>query len=112
MEEMMFFAKRRARITRDDWVGLRTLYILLASDVSAALLPEVQLILHYYKDKYDYGTVVKAMGQLARDNAIRGTFDNPESAISRRLNSSIVIRQKDPDFPDQAGEITLEGRAK
>lgn len=109
---MMFFDKRRERITRDDWVGLRTLYILLASDVSAALLPEVQRILQYYKDKYDYGVLVKAMGQLARDNAIRGTFDNPESAISRRLSNSIVIRQKDPDFPDQAGEITLEGRVK
>ena len=101
-------------IKEHDWVGLRTLYILLASDVSAAQLPEVQRILRYYQNKYSHGMVIGAMGQLARDNAIRGTFDNPESAISRRLNSSIVIAQKDPDFSDfdSVKEITLEGRVK
>lgn len=111
---MMFFAKRRMRITRDDWVGLRALYILLASDASAISMPEVQLILRYYQDKYENGMITRAMGQLARDNAIRGTFDNPESAISRRLNSSIVSVQKGQDFSDfdQTEEITLEGRVK
>jgi hypothetical protein len=99
-------------IERDDWVGLRTLYILLASDVSAVVLPEVQRILRHYYNKYDSGTVIEAMGQLARDNAIRGTFDNPESEIGRRLDRSIVFTQKDPDFPDAVGEVTLEGRAK
>jgi hypothetical protein len=109
---MMFFAKRRTRITRDDWVGLRALYILLASDASAAVLPEVQRILKYYQDKYEYGAVTTAMGQLARDNAVRITFDNPASAISRRLDSSIVITQKNQDFSDSVEEITLDGRAK
>lgn len=111
---MMFFAKRRTRITANDWVGLRALYILLASDASAISMPEVKRILRYYQEKYESGMITRAMGQLARDNAIRGTFDTPESAISRRLNSSIVIAQKDPDFSafDQTQEITLEGRVK
>jgi hypothetical protein len=111
---MMFFAKRRTRITANDWVALRALYILLASDASAIALTEVQLILRYYQDKYDPGIITRAMGQLARDNAIRGTFDNPESAISRRLNSSIVSTPKGQDFSDfdQTQEITLEGRVK
>lgn len=99
-------------MTRAEWVGLRTLYILLASDVSAVTLPEVQRILRYYQDKYDSNTITEAMGQLARDNAIRGTFDNPESEISRRLDRSIVLTQKAPDFPEVVGEVTLEGRAK
>lgn len=98
------------RITKPDWVGLRGLYLLLASDPSAVTLKEVQRILQYYQDKYTTAIVQDAMGKLVRDNALRGTFDTPASAMSRRLSLAIT-EQPEKDWTE-VREVNLEGRVK
>lgn len=98
------------RITKPDWVGLRGLYLILASDPSAVTLKEVQRILQYYQDKYTTAIVQDAMARLVHDNALRGTFDNPASAMSRRLSLAIT-EQQEKDWTE-AREVNLEGRVK
>jgi hypothetical protein len=98
------------RITKPDWVGLRGLYLLLASDPSAVTVREVQRILQYYEDKYTTPVVRDAMARLVHDNALRGTFDTPASAMSRRL--SLAITEHPEKDWDEAREVNLEGRVK
>lgn len=76
-------------ISKSDWVGLRALYLLLATDVSSAMSGEVNKIMSYYSDKYGYGKIVGAFGLLATDNAIRDTFSAPDVMWARGLNNAI-----------------------
>ena len=98
------------KISKPDWVGLRCLYLLLASDTSTATIKEVQRILRYYQDKYTTEGVTNAMGKLVRDNALRGTFNVPEAAISRQLNNS--IKQHLEDNWMVVRDVNLDGRVK
>lgn len=94
------------KITKSDWVGLRSLYLLLASDSSAALSPEVNRIIEHYRRKYDSNTMYPAMAAIARDNAWRGTFADPSVGFARRLDSSIHITNQDKEFPEAIHDIT------
>lgn len=96
-----------AKIKIHDWVGLRALYLILASDTSSATVREVQRILRYYENIYTTAVVQQAMSLLVRDNALRGTFDNPEADMSRRLDRAIKITLVDKDFPDFFEEVKL-----
>ena len=99
--------KFRNKISKDDWVGLRALYLLLATDASATNSSEVKRIRQFYESRYGYAAVVVAIGQLTMDNAIRETFTAPDVNWARELDRSIVIRTADPDFPEQVEEVTL-----
>ncbi len=67
-------------IKRQDWMTLRLLYLILASDPSAAVLPDVAKII----DHYGYRTVLLAFGLLNRELANDGkTFANPEVNLTR-----------------------------
>lgn len=75
-----------------DWVALRLLYILMASDTSCALLPDVQKTIHYYETKlrpeganpYSRGYVQDAFALLNKDIPYDGTtFGNPEVRLTR-----------------------------
>ena len=95
-------------ITKPDWVGLRALYLLLASDTSAALSPEVQRIIRYYREKYSTEIFYPAMAAIAKDNAWRGTFSDPQVAFARKLDQSIRITQRAEEFPEAIQDITKE----
>jgi hypothetical protein len=99
--------KFRNKISKDDWVGLRGLYLLLATDASAINSPEVKRISSFYEGRYGYGAVVGAMAQLTTDNAIRETFTAPDVNWARELDRSIVIKASDPDFPEPIEEVKL-----
>jgi hypothetical protein len=67
-------------IKRQDWMTLRLLYLILASDPSAVFLPDVQKTV----DHYGYTTVLLAFGLLNRELANDGkTFGNPEVNLTR-----------------------------
>lgn len=89
-----------------DWVGLRALYLLLATDASAISSAEVRRILEYYQDKYGDSMVQKAIEMLSLDNAIRGTFAVTDVYFARRLDKSIVIREE--GFADFVEDIAKE----
>lgn len=95
-------------IKKDDWVGLRALYLLMASDVSSSCSGEVQKIANFYEQKYGPGIVRSAFNALARDNYLRNTFDDPAVGFSRRLDNAIDIKQKDPAFVEQIDAIDLK----
>jgi hypothetical protein len=88
------------KITKPDWVGLRSLYLLLASDTSAAQSPEVVRIIEYYRNKYGSDVMYPAMERLTKDNAWRGTFSDPNVAFARRLDSAIKISRRDGEFQE------------
>jgi len=96
------------KITKPDWVGLRALYLILTPDSSAALSPEVNRIIEYYRRKYGSNAMYPAMAAIAKDNAWRGTFEDPSVGFARRLDSSIHITRQDKDFPEAIHDITKD----
>ncbi len=68
------------QLKKKDWVVLRLLYLILASDPSAAALPDVSKAI----DLYGYTTLLKAFEQLNKEIANDGvTFGNPEVNLTR-----------------------------
>ncbi len=99
--------EQTVRIIKErDWVGLRALYLLLATDASAISSPEVSRILRFYQDWYGDRVVQKAMEMLSRDNSIRETFAAPDVEFARRLDKSIKIREE--GFADFVEDIAKE----
>ena len=67
-------------LKRQDWMTLRLLYLILASDPSAAVLPDVAKVI----DHYGYRTVLGAFNLLNKELANDGkTFANPEVNLTR-----------------------------
>ena len=67
-------------LKRKDWMTLRLLYLILASDPSAGYLPDVKKIMDHYgarKMLYAFGLLNK---ELANDGR---TFGNPEVNLTR-----------------------------
>lgn len=92
-----------------DWVGLRALYLLLATDASAISSREVSRILWFYQNKYGTAVIQKAMEMLAQDNSVRSTFEAPDVEFARRLDKSIRIREE--GFADFVEDIAKEEHA-
>jgi len=68
------------KLKKKDWMTLRLLYLILASDPSAVFLPDVAKII----DHYGYRTVLLAFGLLNKELANDGkTFGNPEVNLTR-----------------------------
>ena len=92
-------------IAESDWVGMRALYLLLATDTSAAQSPEVVRIMNFWRRKYGTNVFYPAMAAIAKDNAWRGTFDDPSVMFARTLDRSII--KSDPNFPEQLQSMEL-----
>ncbi len=72
-------------LKKKDWVALRLLYLILASDPSAAFLPDVQKTI----DMYGMRTILKAFALLNREIANDGkTFGNPEVNLTRYVQAN------------------------
>ena len=72
-------------LNKKDWVALRLLYLILASDPSAAVLPDVQKTV----DLYGMRTILKAFELLNREIANDGTtFGNPEVNLTRYVEAN------------------------
>ena len=95
-------------ITKSDWVGMRALYLLLASDPSAAQSHEVVRIMNFYRDKYGTNGFYPAIAAIAKDNAQRNTFSDPSVMFGRNLDRSIKVTQRPEDFPEVITDVTKE----
>ena len=74
-----------SKLTKKDWMTLRLLYLILASDPSAAFLPDVKKVV----DSYGLRTVLKAFELLNREIANDGvTFGNPEVNLTRYVKAN------------------------
>jgi hypothetical protein len=80
------------RLREPDWIALRLLYVLVASDPSSASLPDVQKALRYYNrklrpkgsSKYPSGYVEHAFALLNKEIPYDTvTFGNPEVKLTR-----------------------------
>jgi hypothetical protein len=72
-------------LKKKDWIILRLLYLILASDPSAAFLPDVKKAV----DSYGYSTLLKAFELLNREIANDGkTFGNPEVNLTRYVEAN------------------------
>lgn len=72
-------------LKRKDWMTLRLLYLILASDPSAVFLPDVKKA----TDVYGYRTLLKAFELLNREIANDGvTFGNPEVNLTRYVEAN------------------------
>lgn len=68
------------KLKKKDWMTLRLLYLILASDPSAVFLPDVKKI----ADHYGYKTLLLAFNLLNKELANDGkTFANPEVNLTR-----------------------------
>lgn len=83
------------KLNESDWVALRLLYIVLASDPSAAALPDVQKAINFYEEKlrkpgestYARGNLLPIFAVLNREIANDGkTFNNPEVSLTRNID--------------------------
>jgi hypothetical protein len=72
-------------LKKKDWVALRLLYLILSSDPSAAMLPDVQKTV----DMYGVRTILKAFELLNREIANDGkTFGHPEVNLTRYVEAN------------------------
>ena len=68
------------KLKKKDWVTLRLLYLILASDPSAAFLPDVRKTIELYGMR----TILQAFELLNKEIANDGvTFGNPEVNLTR-----------------------------
>lgn len=79
--------------TEADWVALRMLYLVLCGDSSSAVLRDVQKTVRYFDNKLG-ANFYPSMALIVAENGKLGTLDNPESALSRRLDKSIVYQDE------------------
>lgn len=74
-----------SKLKKKDWMTLRLLYLILASDPSAAFLPDVKKVV----DSYGLRTVLKAFELLNKEIANDGvTFGNPEVNLTRYVKAN------------------------
>ena len=74
-----------SKLKKKDWMTLRLLYLILASDPSAAFLPDVKKVV----DSYGIRTILKAFELLNREIANDGvTFGNPEVRLTRYVQAN------------------------
>ena len=83
-----------AVLKEPDWIALRLLYILLASDPSTTTLPDVQKTINYFEGKCrpigsnprSAGAVQKAFALLNKDIPYDGeTFGAPNVCLTRNV---------------------------
>ena len=74
-----------SKLKKKDWMTLRLLYLILASDPSAAFLPDVKKVV----DVYGLRTTLKAFELLNKEIANDGvTFGNPEVRLTRYVEAN------------------------
>ena len=73
------------QLNKKDWMTLRLLYLILASDPSAGYLPDVAKVI----DHYGYRKMLWAFGLLNKEIANDGkTFGNPEVNLTRYVEAN------------------------
>jgi len=93
--------KRRKQITSNspnagEWIALRLLFILLASDVSNIHLHDVAMTMEYFKNVF-----MDSMAYLTREHALMETFvNNPDSKLVRDMNKTVTIETQDDGTQD------------
>ncbi len=70
-----------------DWVILRLLYLLVASDPSIVRTPDVQKSLDYVAKR---GQPIKAFDLLKKEHGINNTFNEPGIRLFVDLNIDII----------------------
>lgn len=83
-----------SKLKEADWIALRLLYLLMASDPSVGGLPDVQKTIDYYnaklrkkgESKYMGGRLLPVFELLNKEIACDGvTFANPEVNLTRNV---------------------------
>jgi hypothetical protein len=99
--------KRRKRITANspnagEWIALRLLFILLASDVSNTNLHDVAMTIEYFRKRFVKKDVfMESMAYLTKEHALMETFvNNPESKLVRDMNRTVRIEKQHGGFED------------
>ena len=83
-------------IKEADWVGLRLLYIMMATDVSTATAKEIGQCLWYYKSKYAPFIISEAFALLSRDKHLADFFKEPACASVLDLLNTVKLTSSDP----------------
>lgn len=91
-------------ITKDDWVGLRLLSLMLSTDVSAINIKDVARSRRYYEYKYSTGIVAAAFAKLNRERAEKGEWHNPESKSLRQMELMLGEVGKDLCWQEDQNE--------
>jgi len=76
---------KQPKLKREDWIALRLLYTILASDVSAGQLPDVAKTKHYHEKRFGLIVMLEAFAKINKEAAYNGTFGNPEVRLTRNV---------------------------
>lgn len=87
------------KLKEADWIALRLLYILMASDPSVGGLPDVQKTINHYnaklrpkgrKHRYSGGHLLPVFALLNKEIPYDGeTFANPEVSLTRNVETKM-----------------------
>ncbi len=106
-------AKELKRLKESDWIALRLLYVMIASDPGSARLPDVQKTIRYYDNKlrpkgaseYASGYVQNAFALLNKDIPYdAATFGNPEVKLTRDV--ALTVHSGRGAFEDAGSSFT------
>lgn len=79
--------------SKEDWIAMRLLFILMASDVSNIHIRDVIKTIQHFNNKFfDHNMFNDCMQKLAYEHSILETFvNNPDSKLIRDMGRSIRI---------------------
>ena len=77
-----------------DWVILRLLYLLVASDPSIVGTPDVQKSLDYVAKR---GHIIKGFDMLKKEHGINNTFNEPSIRLFKDLKINMIHSQLNED---------------
>jgi hypothetical protein len=89
-------------IKEADWVGLRLLYIMMATDVSTATAKEIGQCVWYYKIKYAPFIISEAFALLSRDKYLADFFKEPACASVLDLLNTVELSSGAPKWGMQS----------
>lgn len=85
-------------LKKTDWIALRLLNLILASDPGAASLPDVRKTIDYYYAK-DLD-ILDAFALINKESAANGTFNRPDVGLTRGIEVTWTSHDKLPDMQD------------
>jgi hypothetical protein len=89
----------RTKIDKQEWISMRLLFLLLASDPSNVRVADVKKTMDYFEARFGKGFFLENMWKLAVEHSILKTFvHNPDSKMVRDMNNSITDEKDDGTY--------------
>lgn len=92
---------------KGEWIAMRLLFLMLASDVSNGSIDDVKRSIEYFKNRFhDKSTFDRCWQKISYEHSLNQTFvSNPESKLVRDLGKSLHIASEIDNITRHFGTV-------